>query len=231
MTSSLKYIRPVRVTVIPSLVESAWRLNEADNGPNYKLTLTNCTTLSPVVQTDIFNAPFTPAVTPGQSTSMLLRPCPLTPVPDTLYFASTISHEAEARTGEGQHIVKRRLAVAAGAALLLLLAAQSATPSRAEAYAPQPSQWEQYRTPTHEDLLILPGSDIISFDIAGSSGETIYAIGAWNAPSGCIENSCSDDNISGGAVSSRGHGPPILPVPSHSSPTATIARAVTPVRT
>jgi hypothetical protein len=66
-----------------------------------------------VVQTTIFNDPFTPAETPGQSTSLLLRPCTLTPVPDTLYFASTISHEAQARKGEGRLIVKRRLAVAA----------------------------------------------------------------------------------------------------------------------
>ena len=133
-----------------------------------------------------------------QSTGLLLRLCPLTRVPDTLYFASTVSHESEARTEEGYNIVKRRLAAAAGAALLLLLAVQPASPTPAQAHGPQPSQWEKYRTPTHEDLLILPGSDIISFDIAGSSGKTIYAIGAWNAPSSCIENSYSDDNISAG---------------------------------
>ncbi|MBE9506284.1 MAG: hypothetical protein IMY84_05650 [Chloroflexi bacterium] len=44
----------------------------------------------------------------------------MTRVPDTLYFASTVSHEAAARTGEGQDIVKPRLAAAASTAKLLL---------------------------------------------------------------------------------------------------------------
>jgi len=43
---------------------------------------------------------------------------------------------------------------------------------------PGTSKWEKQATPTDDDLVILPGSDIIDFDIAGD-GETVYAIGTW----------------------------------------------------
>ena len=43
---------------------------------------------------------------------------------------------------------------------------------------PGTSKWEKQTTPTEEDKVILPGSDIIDFDVAGD-GVTIYAIGTW----------------------------------------------------
>ncbi|MCK9357874.1 MAG: hypothetical protein M0R22_12130, partial [Dehalococcoidia bacterium] len=49
---------------------------------------------------------------------------------------------------------------------------------------PGTSQWEKQTTPTDDDKVILPGSDIIDFDMAGD-GKTIYAIGTWY-------NSCED---------------------------------------
>ena len=45
-----------------------------------------------------------------------------------------------------------------------------------------PAQWERYRTPTHENLLLLPGSDIDRFSSGGPDGSTVYAIGTWNSP-------------------------------------------------
>jgi len=42
---------------------------------------------------------------------------------------------------------------------------------------PGTSKWEKQGTPTHEDKVILPGSDIIDFDVTGPDGMTIYAIG------------------------------------------------------
>ncbi|MCK9358153.1 MAG: hypothetical protein M0R22_13585, partial [Dehalococcoidia bacterium] len=50
---------------------------------------------------------------------------------------------------------------------------------------PGTSQWEKQTTPTDDDKVILPGSDIIDFDMAGD-GKTIYAIGTWY-------NNCEDD--------------------------------------
>ena len=41
---------------------------------------------------------------------------------------------------------------------------------------PGTSQWEKQLTPNDDDKVILPGSDIIDFDVAGD-GKTIYAIG------------------------------------------------------
>ncbi len=41
------------------------------------------------------------------------------------------------------------------------------------------STWVSSRTPSHEDLVILPGSDIIDFAVAGTAGNTLYAIGLW----------------------------------------------------
>jgi hypothetical protein len=43
---------------------------------------------------------------------------------------------------------------------------------------PGTSKWEKQGTPTEDDKVILPGSDILDFDVAGD-GETIYAIGTW----------------------------------------------------
>jgi hypothetical protein len=39
------------------------------------------------------------------------------------------------------------------------------------------SQWVKQSTPTENDLVIVPGSDIIDFDVTGPDGMTIYAIG------------------------------------------------------
>ena len=44
---------------------------------------------------------------------------------------------------------------------------------------PGTSKWEKQGTPTEADKVILPGSDIIDFDVTGSDGMTIYAIGTW----------------------------------------------------
>ena len=41
------------------------------------------------------------------------------------------------------------------------------------------SEWSRVSTPTDEDLVILPGSDIIDYAVAGYSGDTLYAIGLW----------------------------------------------------
>ncbi len=57
--------------------------------------------------------------------------------------------------------------------------------------------WSSYPGPTHEDHLVVPGSDISAFDIA-AGGETVYAIGTWNPPDECIDNSYTDENISNG---------------------------------
>jgi len=41
------------------------------------------------------------------------------------------------------------------------------------------SEWSKVATPSHEDLVILPGSDIIDYATAGPYRETLYAIGLW----------------------------------------------------
>ncbi|MCK5212587.1 MAG: hypothetical protein KAQ74_01585, partial [Dehalococcoidia bacterium] len=41
------------------------------------------------------------------------------------------------------------------------------------------SEWSKVSTPTEEDLVILPGSDIIDYAVAGPYGTTLYAIGLW----------------------------------------------------
>ena len=48
---------------------------------------------------------------------------------------------------------------------------------------PGTSKWEKQATPTDDDKVILPGSDIIDFDIAGD-GKTVYAIGTWYSECG-----------------------------------------------
>ena len=45
--------------------------------------------------------------------------------------------------------------------------------------ADQTSTWVKPATPSHEDLVIVPGSDIIDFVVAGPYGDTLYAIGLW----------------------------------------------------
>jgi hypothetical protein len=88
---------------------------------------------------------------------------------------------------------------ACGVALACLFAlAPALAPAAAEAGTSTHSRWETHPTPTHEDLVILPGSDILSFDVAGADGRTIYAIGTWNAPAGCIDNDYADDSIAAG---------------------------------
>lgn len=87
---------------------------------------------------------------------------------------------------------------AACALALACILATAVLPSSVEAGAPVKARWERHAAPTHEDLVILPGSDIVSFDIGGNDGRTIYAIGTWNAPPGCIDNDYADDSIAAG---------------------------------
>jgi hypothetical protein len=42
------------------------------------------------------------------------------------------------------------------------------------------SQWQKQPTPSHKDNVIVPGSDITDFAVAGVDGRTIYAIGTRN---------------------------------------------------
>ncbi|MCK9357937.1 MAG: hypothetical protein M0R22_12470, partial [Dehalococcoidia bacterium] len=61
-------------------------------------------------------------------------------------------------------------------ALSFVLGAFVVAPSAVSAADPNTSEWLKQGTPTEEDLVLLPGSDIIDFDVAGD-GKTIYAIG------------------------------------------------------
>jgi len=65
---------------------------------------------------------------------------------------------------------------AARAAILALVLILVGMPSAAAA---APSEWSRVSTPTDDDLVILPGSDIIDYAVAGYSGDTLYAIGLW----------------------------------------------------
>ena len=65
---------------------------------------------------------------------------------------------------------------AARAAILALVFVLAGMPSAAAA---APSEWSRVSTPTDDDLVILPGSDIIDYAVAGCSGDTLYAIGLW----------------------------------------------------
>ncbi|MCK9356250.1 MAG: hypothetical protein M0R22_03750, partial [Dehalococcoidia bacterium] len=58
----------------------------------------------------------------------------------------------------------------------LLLAASGATPLAADDTT---SKWSRVDTPSHDGLVVVPGSDIISFATAGPQGDTLYAIGLW----------------------------------------------------
>ncbi|MCK9357921.1 MAG: hypothetical protein M0R22_12380, partial [Dehalococcoidia bacterium] len=63
-------------------------------------------------------------------------------------------------------------------ALSFVLGAFVVAPSAVSAADPNTSEWLKQTTPTEDDKVILPGSDIIDFDVAGD-GKTIYAIGTW----------------------------------------------------
>lgn len=39
------------------------------------------------------------------------------------------------------------------------------------------SKWSKYTTPTEDDLVVAPGTDIIDYAVTGDDGQTIYAIG------------------------------------------------------
>ncbi|MBN1855771.1 MAG: hypothetical protein JW846_02315, partial [Dehalococcoidia bacterium] len=58
-------------------------------------------------------------------------------------------------------------------ALALTLCASPALASES------PSEWSEVPTPTDDELVILPGSDIIDYAVAGPFGSTLYAIGLW----------------------------------------------------
>ncbi|MBN1152845.1 MAG: hypothetical protein JXA58_06505, partial [Dehalococcoidia bacterium] len=62
------------------------------------------------------------------------------------------------------------------AALALVL---SGLPGAAVLGAETTSTWSKSSTPSHDDLVVLPGSDIIDFALAGPYGDTVYAIGLW----------------------------------------------------
>ncbi len=62
----------------------------------------------------------------------------------------------------------------------LIVVALGLTSSGAPALAADDSsEWSKVATPSHDDLVILPGSDIIDYATAGPSRETLYAIGLW----------------------------------------------------
>jgi len=65
--------------------------------------------------------------------------------------------------------------------LVLLL---SALPSflHADECAKPEATWREYPTPSHEDLRVLPGSDIDDFVLASGDGGRLYAIGTINNP-------------------------------------------------
>ncbi|MBN1152442.1 MAG: hypothetical protein JXA58_04460, partial [Dehalococcoidia bacterium] len=62
--------------------------------------------------------------------------------------------------------------------LLTTLLFPTLTGSVAQA-AESTSTWSKTPTPSHEDLVVLPGSEIIDFVVAGPYGDTVYAIGLW----------------------------------------------------
>ncbi|MBN1152135.1 MAG: hypothetical protein JXA58_02895, partial [Dehalococcoidia bacterium] len=70
------------------------------------------------------------------------------------------------------------------AALLITCVAMVAlcAPHTSLSAACPPAEWHAYRTPSHDGLLVLPGSDIDRFCTGGDDGQTLYAIGTWNSP-------------------------------------------------
>ena len=65
------------------------------------------------------------------------------------------------------------------AALALSLLILSNLPGAALLADEATSTWTPSSTPSHEDLVVLPGSDVIDFVVAGPYGDTLYAIGLW----------------------------------------------------
>jgi len=66
--------------------------------------------------------------------------------------------------------------------LLLLVAAlafASLPGATALASDDSTSEWTRVDTPSHDGLVVVPGSDIIDFAVAGPDGDTLYAIGLW----------------------------------------------------
>jgi photosystem II stability/assembly factor-like uncharacterized protein len=63
--------------------------------------------------------------------------------------------------------------------LLSLVVTLSILPGAAILAAEPTSTWSKAGTPSHTDLVVLPGSDIIDFVVAGPYGDTLYAIGLW----------------------------------------------------
>ncbi len=75
-----------------------------------------------------------------------------------------------------------RLSIPALCTALVLLVTAPCAAQCALADSCGPAEWQRVSTPSHENLLVLPGSDIDSFAVAGPDRNTIYAIGTWNSP-------------------------------------------------
>ncbi len=82
-------------------------------------------------------------------------------------------------TGMKSRISRRPLQRALPAAFLAASLLLSTTPGAAISASDTTSTWTPSSTPSHDDLVILPGSDIIDFAVAGPDGSTLYAIGLW----------------------------------------------------
>ena len=82
------------------------------------------------------------------------------------------------------------LATAGTLVAMIALFAQLCPQPFVAADACPPAQWQRFRTPTHENLLVLPGSDIDCFALGGLERTTLYAIGTWNSP--CANNTPED---------------------------------------
>jgi hypothetical protein len=90
-------------------------------------------------------------------------------------------------------VLKARLSrVVLRAAAVSLVLLPWATPFASADTCP-PSQWERFPTPSHENLHVLPGSDIDRFSVGGTNRSTLYAIGTWNSP---CANDTPDDPLS-----------------------------------
>jgi len=122
---------------------------------------------------------------------------PLTRMRRPLYFARTQEMNCRIRATPDSDRQRRLTTFGIALACLAILLSPS-QPTVAAPKAVARSCWQTHAAPTHEDLVLLPGSDILNFDIAGPDGLTIYAIGTWNAPPGCVDNDYADDNIAAG---------------------------------
>lgn len=79
------------------------------------------------------------------------------------------------------------------------------TPAPALSAAIPPARWEPARTPSHEGLVVLPGSDIDRFCNGGGDGRTLYAIGMWNSP--CADVTPDDPYAPDGMLFDPGQAP------------------------